>query len=112
MERLNWVLIRASLCLVGLLLFQLTAPRSLAQAATPPAAPPATNPSSRFEKDVKTYEDADKKEMPPKNAILLVGDSQFFRWKTYKEDLLGYTVINRGIDSFQTPDLNYFFDRL
>src|SRR3954470_22536981 len=106
MGRLYLVLIRASVCLVGLLLFQLAASRSVAQAATPPATPPATNPSSRFEKDVKTYEDADKKEMPPKNAILLVGDSQFFRWKTYKEDLAGYTIINRGIDSFQTSGLN------
>ena len=28
------------------------------------------------------------------------------------EDLPGYTVINRGIDSFQMSDLLYFADRL
>jgi lysophospholipase L1-like esterase len=43
---------------------------------------------------------------------LLAGDSQFYRWKTLPEDLPGYTIINRGIDSFQTSDLIYYADRL
>ena len=46
------------------------------------------------------------------DAILLAGDSQFFRWKTVAEDLPDYTIINRGIDAFQTSDLVYFADRL
>jgi lysophospholipase L1-like esterase len=76
-----------------------------AAAQTPPA-------ENRFEKQVQTYEAADKASPPPKGAILLVGDSQFFRWKTLAEDLPGYTVINRGIDSFQFSDLLHFYDRL
>ncbi len=43
---------------------------------------------------------------------MLAGDSQFFRWKTFREDLAGYTVVNRGIDSFQASDLIQFADRL
>jgi lysophospholipase L1-like esterase len=70
---------------------------------------PLTN---RFEKDVLAYEAADKLAAPPHGAILLAGDSQFFRWKTVHEDLAGYTVVNRGIDSFQTSDLVYFTERL
>jgi len=66
----------------------------------------------RFENVVRVYEAADKTNPPPPNAILLAGDSQFYRWKTVNEDLPGYTVINRGIDSFETPDLIYFADRL
>jgi len=66
----------------------------------------------RFENVVRLYEAADKTNPPPRNAILLAGDSQFYRWKTFNEDLPGYTVINRGIDSFETPDLLYFADRL
>jgi lysophospholipase L1-like esterase len=66
----------------------------------------------RFEKIVKAYEAADKTEEPPQGAILLVGDSQFFRWKTLKEDLPGYTVINRGVDSFQFSDVLEFVDRI
>jgi acetyl esterase/lipase/2-keto-4-pentenoate hydratase/lysophospholipase L1-like esterase len=65
-----------------------------------------------FEKQVLAYELADKTEAPPKGAILLAGDSQFFRWKTFREDLPGYSVVNRGIDSFQTSDLIHYADRL
>jgi lysophospholipase L1-like esterase len=66
----------------------------------------------RLENNVRAYEAADRTNPPPHNAILLVGDSQFFRWKTLAEDLPDYTVVNRGIDSFQTSDLVYFADRL
>jgi lysophospholipase L1-like esterase len=73
------------------------------------AQPAAEN---RFEKDVQAYEAADKTNAPPPNAILLAGDSQFYRWKTLHEDLPDYTIINRGIDSFQTSDLIHFTDRI
>jgi len=66
----------------------------------------------RFETNVAAYEEADRAAKPPSGAILLAGDSQFFRWTTLHEDLPGYTVINRGIDSFQLSDLIHFADRL
>ncbi len=72
-------------------------------------APPS---ASRFEKNVQAYEAADKADPPPPGAILLAGDSQFFRWKTLSEDLPGFTIVNRGIDSFQLSDLIEFADRL
>ena len=65
-----------------------------------------------FETQVQTYEAADNTTPPPKKAILLVGDSQFFRWKTLAEDLPDFTIINRGIDSFQFSDILHFYDRL
>ena len=65
-----------------------------------------------FERNVQAYEAADRANPPPQKAILLVGDSQFFRWKTVAEDLPEYSVVNRGIDSFQTSDLVHFADRL
>jgi lysophospholipase L1-like esterase len=67
---------------------------------------------NRFEKNVLEYEAADKTSPAPRGAILLVGDSQFYRWRTLAEDLPGYTVVNRGIDSFQTSDLLHFTERL
>src|SRR5215470_16123502 len=67
---------------------------------------------NRFEKNVQAYEAADKATPPPQGAILLLGDSQFYRWKTLREDLPEYTIINRGIDSFQFSDILYFFGRI
>ena len=70
----------------------------------------AQTPENQFEKNVQAYEAADKTTPPPKNAILLVGDSQLFRWKTLGEDLPDFTIINRGIDSFQFSDILHFID--
>ena len=76
------------------------------------AAQPATETEHRFEKAVRGYEAADKAETPKAGAILLAGDSQLFRWKTLHEDLPEYTIINRGIDSFQFSDVLFFMDRI
>jgi lysophospholipase L1-like esterase len=72
----------------------------------------APNMPDRFEKKVQEYEAGDKVTVPPRGAILFAGDSQFYRWKTIREDLPGYTLINRGVDSFQLTDLLRYFDRL
>jgi hypothetical protein len=68
--------------------------------------------AERFEARVLEYEAADAQVPPPKGAILFAGDSQFYRWKTIHEDLPGYTLINRSIDSFQFRDLIHYADRL
>ena len=80
----------------------------------PAAASQAQSPAlqERFEKKVREYLAGDLAQPPPRGAILFAGDSQFYRWSTIHEDLPGYTLINRGIDSFQTSDLIYFVDRL
>jgi lysophospholipase L1-like esterase len=69
-------------------------------------------PLHRFEDKVRAYEEAARAAPPLSGAILLAGDSQFFRWKTLPEDLPDYVIINRGIDSFQMSDLVYYTDRL
>jgi lysophospholipase L1-like esterase len=66
----------------------------------------------RFERKVREYVAADRVQPPPRGAILFAGDSQFYRWSTIQEDLPGYTLINRGIDSFQTEDLIRYADQL
>jgi lysophospholipase L1-like esterase len=78
----------------------------------PATAQPTPAQENRFEKNVQAYEAADKANFPPPGAILLVGDSQFYRWKTLAEDLPEYTIINRGIDSFQFSDVLLFNDRI
>lgn len=73
---------------------------------------PATTQAERFAAKVAEYEAEDRAHPPPKGAILFAGDSQFYRWKTIHEDLPGYTLINRGIDSFQLEHLMQYADRL
>jgi lysophospholipase L1-like esterase len=80
--------------------------------AAPPQGPPAPAAPNRFEQQVVAYEQAERGAPSARGAILLVGDSQFFRWRTLAEDLPGYTVVNRGIDSFQTSDVLHYADRL
>ena len=87
-------------------------PPSQPAASTAAPAPPPANLAIRFAQRVALYEAGDKASPPPAGAILLAGDSQFDRWKTFQEDLAGYTVINRGIDSFRTSDLIQYADRL
>ena len=85
--------------------FATSAPRAAAHQAP-------QEPVARFAQRVQAYEAADRTAPPPSGAILLAGDSQFDRWSTFREDLAGYTVINRGIDSFRTDDLIQHADRL
>ena len=80
--------------------------------ATPAGAQQPVDLAVRFAQRVAAYEAVDQTTPPPANAILLAGDSQFDRWTTFREDLSGYTVINRGIDSFRTDDLIQYVDRL
>jgi len=81
-------------------------------AQTQPVTPPAMTMNERFAAKVAEYQAEDRAHPPPKGAILFVGDSQFYRWKTIHEDLPGYTLINRGIDSFQLDHLIQYADRL
>jgi len=91
-------------CAFTLMMYPMSPPLD-AQQSQPLAA-------NRFEKNVAAYEAADKASPPPQGAVLLVGDSQFYRWKTLAEDLPGYAIVNRGIDSFTMTDVVFFADRL
>jgi lysophospholipase L1-like esterase len=65
-----------------------------------------------FEKDILAFEAADQTNPPPSGAILLVGDSQFTRWKTVHEDLPEYRIINRGFGGSRMTDLLLYTDRI
>jgi lysophospholipase L1-like esterase len=57
-----------------------------------------------FEKEIKAFEEADKKVPPPQNAVLFVGSSTIQKWKTLAEDFPNETVINRGFGGSQMAD--------
>lgn len=67
---------------------------------------------NRFEKDIVSFETADRESPPPQGAILFVGDSQFRRWTSIHEDLKGYAVINRGFGGSRMSDVLHYADRI
>lgn len=78
-------------------------------AAAADKAPPL---STRFEGTITGFETRDKQSPPPQGAILLTGASNIVRWKSFAEDLPGYTVINRGFGGSQLADVAYYADRV
>lgn len=67
---------------------------------------------NRYEKTIAQFEQSDKKQPPPENAILFVGSSSIRMWKTFKQDMYPLTVINRGFGGSQFTDAIHFADRI
>lgn len=66
----------------------------------------------RFEQEIQAFEQADKKEMPPKGAVLFVGSSSIRLWSTLESDFAPVPVINRGFGGATTPEVDYYADRI
>ena len=67
----------------------------------------------KFEKDIKKFEEADKKSLPPEGAVLVTGSSSVRMWHgRIKKDLAPLTVIPRGFGGSNMNDLYYFSDRI
>jgi lysophospholipase L1-like esterase len=67
---------------------------------------------ARWENAIAKFEEADKKNPPPKNALLFVGSSTIVRWKTLAQDFPEYKVLNRGFGGNEIVDSTHFADRI
>jgi lysophospholipase L1-like esterase len=67
---------------------------------------------TKWEKEVAAYEEADRKNPPPKEGILFIGSSTIRLWKTLAEDYPNLKVINRGFGGTEITDSTHFADRL
>lgn len=68
-----------------------------ASARSAPVAEPAPKaPDKPFEAEIRAFERADARKMPPANAVLFLGSSSIQKWKDVARDIPEYTVINRG----------------
>jgi lysophospholipase L1-like esterase len=65
-----------------------------------------------FEKEIKAFEEADKKAAPPQNAVLFVGSSTFRIWTQLPQDFPNETVINRGFGGSMLADSVRFAKRI
>lgn len=70
-----------------------------------PQAPP-------FQKEIQAFKDADKKQMPAKNQILLIGSSTFTNWKDVNDYFPNKQILNRAFGGSSLPDLIRYADDL
>ncbi|MCL6101486.1 MAG: hypothetical protein M1292_03200, partial [Bacteroidetes bacterium] len=68
--------------------------------------------NNQYEKDIAAFEQLDKKEKYPENALLFVGSSSIRIWSTLKEDIAPYAFIQRGFGGSRTPDVLQYLKRI
>lgn len=69
------------------------------------------NPAAQWEETIRTFEDWDKKNSFPSDAVLFVGSSSIRLWPT-RECFGRFEVINRGFGGSQISDVVYFAGRI
>ncbi|MBI3414333.1 MAG: hypothetical protein HY043_03275 [Verrucomicrobia bacterium] len=68
--------------------------------------------ATQFEPDIQAFEQNDKTNPPPANAILFIGSSSIRLWKTLAQDFPDHRVINRGFGGSQISDSVLFAERV
>ena len=67
---------------------------------------------TRFEDEIKAFEEADKKSMPPAGAILFVGSSSIRMWPSLDSAFAPLPVIQRGFGGSTIPEVLHYADRI
>jgi lysophospholipase L1-like esterase len=100
------------------------APAAAAQApvGAPPAAATAQAPVetaaqapldlAQWEKEIRAFEDEDRRSPPPAGAVLFVGSSSIRLWTTLRADFPGQSVLNRGFGGSQIREVTAFVPRI
>jgi hypothetical protein len=65
-----------------------------------------------WEKNISKFEELDKSEQYPKDAVIFAGSSSIALWSTIKEDMAPYSVIHRGFGGSKFSDLACYIDRI
>ena len=67
---------------------------------------------AKWEKEIAVYEQMDRTNPPPKDAVLFIGSSTIRRWQTLAQEFPGHRVINRGFGGSEIADAAHFADRI
>ena len=68
--------------------------------------------TKNWEKDILKFEQQDKTEKDPENAVLFAGSSSIRLWSTLKQDVAPYPVIQRGFGGSKFSDLAVYTKRI
>jgi lysophospholipase L1-like esterase len=72
----------------------------------------APSTSDKWENEIAKFEEADRKNPPPKGAVLFIGSSSIEHWKSLAEDFAGIQVINRGFGGSEIVDSTFYVERI
>lgn len=65
-----------------------------------------------WEKEIGAFAEIDRKQTPPKDAVLFAGSSSIAIWTNLREDFPNLNVINRGFGGSHLEDLNFFAPKI
>jgi lysophospholipase L1-like esterase len=65
-----------------------------------------------WQAEIDALVEIDRRQTPPKNAVLFVGSSSIRKWDNLRRDFAGVNVMNRGFGGSHIEDVNYYFDQL
>lgn len=68
--------------------------------------------AGKWEKNIQQFEQLDKTEKYPDDAILFTGSSSITIWKSIAEDMAPYHVIHRGFGGSKFSDLAVYINRI
>lgn len=68
--------------------------------------------STKWEKEIKVFEQADQSNPPAKGSILFIGSSSIRFWKDLDQAFPGKTIINRGFGGSEIADITQLADRI
>ena len=67
---------------------------------------------NKWETEIKKFEESDKKNPPPRGAVVFIGSSSIRLWQSLSVDFPGIKVINRGFGGSELADSTYYVDRI
>ncbi|MDQ4121881.1 MAG: SGNH/GDSL hydrolase family protein [Acidobacteriota bacterium] len=65
-----------------------------------------------WEKEIKAFNDLDKKDFPKKNGVLFVGSSSIRGWRTINQDFPDFRTVNRGFGGSHLEDVNFYAEQI
>jgi lysophospholipase L1-like esterase len=66
----------------------------------------------KWERDISTFEQMDRKNPPAQGGLLFIGSSTIKLWKTLAQDFPKHHVINRGFGGSEIVDSTHFASRI
>lgn len=68
-------------------------------------------PITDFEDRIQAFEELDQQHSYPTESIFFTGSSSIQMWESLEQDMIPYSVIQRGIGGSRMPDLLHYADR-